>query len=206
MAIRSLRTASISTGSKRSKFWDQSAVIAGDFEAIASTTISSSGTQTITFNNTSNAWGNYTHLQARWVVKNDRAAANDTLLVYLNGDTSDANYVRQWQEHDGANNSTSYQGSGASFGIAGLPGATYSNYFGTGYANFFDINNSSKNKTFFVVGAFAQSGTASGQNNHTMAVVSYITSTTNITSISFKSSTGLNFVSGTKVALYGIRG
>lgn len=172
-----------------------------DYESIA--TYNADGTSgTVTFTS-GGVWANYKHLQLRWTAKGSRSAPNDSILVQLNGDTG-SNYLRQEVEWDHTNG-VFYPLTGTSTAmVGGVPSATYSNYFGSGYVNIYDIN-STKNKPFYITGCFAQGGTASGQNNWTIDNGSYVGSTSAITSIRVFVGTG-NWVANTKIALYGIKG
>ncbi len=90
MGIRSLRTASISTGAKRSKFWDQTARVADNsYESIATVNVGSSGSSFVEFTSIPST---YKHLQIR---ANSRYTGyqNSGAAVYLqfNGDTG-SNY------------------------------------------------------------------------------------------------------------------
>jgi len=171
-----------------------------DYESIA--TYNADGTSGSVIFNSNGVWANYKHLQLRWTAKTTRSAPNDSIIVQLNGDTG-SNYLRQEVEWDHTN-SQFYPLTGTSTGmVGGAPAATYANYFGTGYANIYDIN-STKNKPFYITGCFAQGGTASGQNNWTIDNGSYIGSTSAITSI--RVFCGANWAPNTKIALYGIKG
>jgi hypothetical protein len=173
-----------------------------DYESIA--TYNADGTTGSVIFNSNGVWANYKHLQLRWTAKGSRSAPNDSILVQLNGDTTNGNYLRQEVEWDHTNG-VYYPLSGTSSAmVGGVPSATYSNFFGSGYSNIYDIN-SSKNKSFYITGCFAQGGTASGQNNWTIDNGSYIGSTSAITSIRVFVGTG-NWVANTKISLYGIKG
>jgi hypothetical protein len=86
MGIRSLKTASISTGVKRSKVWDQSAAIipplTPDYESIATST---GGSSTITF---SSIPSTYKHLQLRV----SGTLTSGDAVIRLNNDTTNGNY------------------------------------------------------------------------------------------------------------------
>ncbi len=86
MGIRSLSNASISTGVKRSKVWDQSAVVLNTaYESIATTTVGAGGTSTITF---SSIPSTYKHLQIRGVGRLTTASSGASNIgVRLNSDT-----------------------------------------------------------------------------------------------------------------------
>jgi hypothetical protein len=173
-----------------------------DYEAIA--TYNADGTTGSVIFNSNGVWANYKHLQLRWIAKGSRSAPNDSILVQLNGDTTNGNYLREEVEWDHTN-SVFYPLTGTSSAmVGGVPSATYGNFFGSGYSNIYDIN-SSKNKSFYITGCFAQGGTASGQNNWTIDNGSYIGSTNAITSIRVFVGTG-NWLANTKIALYGIKG
>jgi len=162
-----------------------------------------SATGTVTFSS-GGVWADYKHLQLRWIAKGSRSAPNDSILVRLNGDSTNGNYLREEVEWDHTA-SIFYPSSGTSSAmVGGVPSATYSNFFGSGYANIYDIN-STKNKPFYITGCFAQGGTASGQNNWTIDNGSYIGSTSAITSISATIGTGV-WLPNTKISLYGIKG
>jgi len=69
MGVRSLSAASISTGIKRSKFWDQSAVITGTYESISTVYLSSANAATVDFTNIPNT---FMHLELRYSAASDR--------------------------------------------------------------------------------------------------------------------------------------
>jgi hypothetical protein len=91
MGIRSLSTASISTGTKRSKVWDQSAVFNNNsYESIATVVVGSGGSSNLTFSSIPQT---YKHLQIRGIGKFTNTSGTDiTLYARFNGDTG-ANYA-----------------------------------------------------------------------------------------------------------------
>jgi hypothetical protein len=79
MGIRNLSTASISTGTKRSKFWDQSAVVVtNDFELIATAVPTSNGQSEVIF---SSIPSTYTHLFLTWQIM---GVTNGDIYLQLN--------------------------------------------------------------------------------------------------------------------------
>lgn len=97
MGIRSLSTASISTGTKRSKFWDQSAAtFDSDFQAIATTRLTSASTE-IVFDNIPQT---FKHLQIRLL---GRSTGGDTgVAVRYNNTTGSSGYAWQRMYGDGS--------------------------------------------------------------------------------------------------------
>jgi len=88
MGIRSLKTASISTGTKRSKVWDQSAVINNNsYESIATVTVTGSSTDTISFTSIPST---YKHLQLR--ITQQTSAYDVWHIIGFNNDTTYTNY------------------------------------------------------------------------------------------------------------------
>jgi len=173
----------------------------GTYESIQTYNLTSGGTGSVTFNS-GGVWSIYTHLQVRWVAKCSRSAPNATLVLQLNGNTA-ANYLQEVVEWDGTG--PMYQSSAINSGIyTGLAGNTYANYYSSGYMDVYDIN-STKQKPYRAQGAFAQGGSASGQNNYTMSQGTFIANSDPITSITLFPDIG-TFNANSKIALYGIRG
>jgi hypothetical protein len=107
MGIRSLKTASISTGVKRSKVWDQSAAVSNsDYELITRTTLSAY-TDTVLFSSIPQT---YKHLQVR-------ATMNGTgawwLVTRVNGNTTIANYTSRGSYTNGSTLTDMNLGAGA---------------------------------------------------------------------------------------------
>lgn len=85
MAIRSLSTASISTGAKRSKFWDQSAVLSIPAVEAIQTISLSSAQASIDFTSIPST---YKHLMIKFQMKSTYAGNFVTGQYRLNGSTS----------------------------------------------------------------------------------------------------------------------
>jgi hypothetical protein len=199
MGIRSLRTASISTGVKRSKVWDQSAVvITNSYESIATTTVGSGGSSTITF---SSIPSTFKHLQIRYIARDTTSTndANSTLLRF-NGDTS---YTRHYLYGDGNSVAAGYVSQ--TYIDAGLlvGGGQLASAFGVGVVDILDYGNTNKYKTV---------RTLSGSNTNATTNVNYVMyqsglyiSTSAISSI-VVTTNGTAFAQHSQFALYGIRG
>ena len=138
MGIRSLSAASISTGAKRSKFWDQSTtpVIPNSYNSIASTTLSSNAN---TIDLTSIP-GTYKHLQIRGIF-NSTAVQNGTPRFTFNGD-SNTNYSIHTIRNSTIDN---YNGLGSAYMSLDVqqPG-----FFTCFVLDIFDYTDTNKFKTF----------------------------------------------------------
>ena len=140
MAIRSLSTSSISTGAKRSKFWDQSTVLQNNsYESIATVLVGSGGASTVTFSSIPQT---YKHLQVRFI---GNSSASDNANFTFNSDTGN-NYTR----HRFSGNGSASAGSGGT----SLPGwyvfsstGFLSGHFGPAVVDILDYTNTNKYKT-----------------------------------------------------------
>jgi len=119
MGIRSLKTASISTGVKRSKVWDQSTVLrASSYESISTVTVGAGGSATVTF---SSIPATYTHLQIRGVILTGANLASDVKCNF-NGDTGN-NYIIHGLYGSGSSTG-SYASATPSYLSSGIQGQT----------------------------------------------------------------------------------
>jgi hypothetical protein len=96
MAIRQFSTSSISTGTKKFKFWDQE-TFPGYFESIATVVVGSAGAANVEFTNIPNT---YTHLQVRALARYSGTVGSGFLS--FNGDTSSGNYSHHSVHGDGS--------------------------------------------------------------------------------------------------------
>lgn len=193
MGIRSLSTASISTGTKRSKVWDQSAVvITNSFESIATVNVGAGGASYVEFTSIPQT---FTHLQVRAMTN---AASASWVVLTLNGDTTTNNYAHHRLGSDGA---SSILGSNI--------GNSATNYVFTSYPHtggsvidILNYSNSTRNKTVRGLHAHKSDSTTEGEVNF----MAHLWMNTNaVTSIKF-SLPSTTFNQYTTFALYGIRG
>jgi hypothetical protein len=202
MGIRSLSTASISAGTKRSKVWDQSAVVpTNSYESIATYVVGAGGTASYTFSSIPQT---YKHLQIRVVSRSDRAITAEGTWFYPNGDTTTTNYTRHVLGGDGSTtfSSATVPTSGGT-GTVYTPGASaLSNAFSVGIVDIFDYTNTNKYKTFKTLTGLDTNGT----NGEIRVVGGLWLSTSAITSIKIDTQGGGNFTQYTTFALYGIKG
>lgn len=198
MGIRSLRTASISTGVKRSKVWDQSAVINNNsYESIATINLSGGDSGSVTFSSIPQT---YTHLQFRAFARDNRASVGNTIRWQFNGDTG-TNYSSHLLYGDGS--SIAAAALTNDYGIATVvsSNSATSGVFGAFIMDILDYTNTNKYKTTRTLGGFDNNGSGdieldSGLWQSTSAI--------NQIAVRFNSATALKQYS--YLALYGIKG
>jgi hypothetical protein len=201
MGIRSLKTASISTGVKRSKVWDQSAVVLlGAYESIATVNVSSSQS-TITF---SSIPSTYKHLQIRYLARCSRTDYTiATMFIRLNNDSSSS-----YAGHATYGNGSavySYGNGSQTFGYSGaVVGANATaNTFSGGIIDILDYTNTNKNtttRTFTGVNINSSSGDEVGLQSGLWV------NTAAVNRIDLTLESSANFNQYTTFALYGIKG
>jgi hypothetical protein len=167
--------------------------VVGAYESIA--TSNPSGVNTITFSSIS---ATYTHLQVRMSMIG--ASGGSLIVANFNSDTG-ANYT--WH---------SLQGQGTAASAYSGTGNSYSRWFGRDVgtsstaptalvADVLDYANTNKYKTVRVLSGMDANG--SGE----LGISSSLwLNTAAINSITIKTHDAVNFASGTKIALYGIKG
>jgi len=199
MGIRSLSTASISTGVKRSKVWDQSAVVlVGAFESIQTVTVGSTAVDSITF---SSIPSTYKYLQVRWLARTTRTEVNDGFGIQFNGDTAN-NYGYHYIAGTGAAAARYGELTRPSIDVPYVAAASStSGIFGLGICNIYDYTDTNKYKTITTVGGgdYNSSGWVA-QNS------SFWNSSSAITSIKFQTNALGDFAQYSHFALYGIKG
>lgn len=203
MGIRSLRTASISTGTKRSKVWDQSAVVLTTaYESIATVSLSSAQAS-VTF---SSIPSTYKHLQVRMISRDSNADTNiNSLYMNFNGVTGTS---YSWHKIEALGTGTPNANGIASQGNMWIGGNIANNYTSGIYAahitDILDYANTSKYTTMKTFGGFDTNGTGTEPGHITLTSGMYM-STDVITSITISKS-GQNQLANSHFALYGIKG
>jgi hypothetical protein len=161
------------------------------YESIATTTVGSGGTATITF---SSIPSTYTHLQVRFSQLSGTSVTD--IRVQFNSDTGN-NYSRHYIYGDGAATAAGGASSGA-FAFGGLTGNTTSP--SVSVIDILDYKNTNKNKTVRTLTGWDNNGSGYVQLQSGAWL-----NTAAITSITiFSSSTNMNQYSS--FALYGIKG
>ena len=169
------------------------------YESIATYTVGSGGSASITFNSIPST---YKHLQVRWSAKTDRADTDDVVLMQFNSDTS-ANYSWHWLRGNGsaaaAGATSSASNIAIQYGASGNSGAT--SVFGGAVLDILNYQDTNKYKTTRSLQGFDLNGSGwiyltSGNWRSTSAV----------TSITLDQQYGSNFAEYSKFVLYGIKG
>lgn len=194
MAIRSLKTGSFS----RSTQVGNSIILPGDYESIATVTVGSGGSSSITFNSISST---YKHLQLRVFGKSDRALNRDGLSIRYNS-ISTNDYVNHYLYGDGATAGAGYDYAGSygnAYRVSGNSSAT--NIFGAIVLDILDYGNTNKYKTIRYLGGQDLNGAGEIYFGSHLFM-----KTDAISSITITPTAGTNFLNYSHFALYGIRG
>ena len=141
MAIRSLKTNSFS----RSLLNGNSAFIPGSYESIATVSVGSGGTGTISFTSIPQT---YTHLQLRYIARNAYTGGGSYTNsdMYINGDTTASHYTFHRLSGDGATASASAAANAGSIYVLATNANASANIFASGIVDILDYANTSKNK------------------------------------------------------------
>ena len=198
MGIRSLSSASISSGTKRSKAWDQFTILEiNAFESIA--TIVADGTSaTLTFSNIPQT---YKHLEIRGIGQASYSS-NDwgTVGVRFNGDSA-GNYTRHGLNGTGSSTPNSYGITGTNYADCG--NGAYLNTGSTVGASIISILDYTNTNKYTTVRGF------SGVDNNGIGAIGLGTgvwlNANAVTSITIFQQNA-NFTNKTTYALYGIKG
>jgi hypothetical protein len=123
-----------------------------DFYQIATTTVGSGGTSSVTFSSIPQT---YTHLQLRMITRTDRSSFYlDYLKTTFNSDNG-ANYTTHHLSGDGAN-AGAYGAGSQNFSqilrLAGAASPSISNTFGVAVVDILDYTNTNKHKTLRNIG------------------------------------------------------
>ncbi len=165
------------------------------FESIATVTVGSGGSGTITF---SAIPSTYKHLQIRGIM---RGTSGANIVMRFNGDSNASNYTSHYMESNMTNVYGGRIGFGSYSGIFALSQQTTATRFGCGIVDVFNYTSTDRYKV-----AKSQNindiGTSSSLMNYNGG---YWTSLNAITSITLAPTAG-SFAEFTSYALYGIKG
>ena len=167
----------------------------GDYESIATVTVGSGGSSTVSF---SSIPSTYKHLQIRSIARS--SATNPSVLLNFNGDSSTFVYYHLLYgtgSAAGAYATNGYASIPAGYGAKSTDAA---NIFGANVVDILDYTSANKNKTVRTLGGYDANGSGevglySGQ---------WLNSSTAVNSIVLKMETG-NFAQNSSFALYGIK-
>lgn len=187
MGIRSLSTSSISSGTKRSKAWDQSTVLwTNDFYYIGS------GTGTGNTITVSGIPSTYNNLRIYYTARTTAgSSAVDNTTMYFNGDTTSTNYKGFYWG--------SGTGGGGNFPMRTTASTATAGYFAGGWIDILDYSSTvNKNKQIRIYGGSTSPGNMELFTNYT----AWLNTTSAINSITWGYGAG-NFVAGSKIDIYG---
>ena len=200
MGVVKLSTAGILDYQKYSSMLAGNTAFSPGSYDLLETQVLSSSASSVTFTGLG-SYTDYKHLQIRAVLRTDRSSADDLTMIRFNGDSS-SSYANHQLYGNGSTVQSSAQTSQTYIRNISSAGGTFTtNGFSAHILDILDFSSTSKNTTVRqlagVVGNYNDVRLASGLWNSTSAVTSitlaqYITST--------------NFVSGTRLSLYGVKG
>jgi hypothetical protein len=196
MAVKSLKRSSVKSTQKTN------AMNAGynfqDFELIESVFLASAASN-VTFSNLQNYATDYKHLQIRYTARTARTEINDGIAIRINGD-SGSNYAAHYLYGTGSSALSGGFSSATSTFNSPIAGNTAtSNAFAGGTIDITDAFSSTKNTTLRGLGGVASNF------NQIMLCSGLWNSVASITSLAVITTTGNNYISGSRFSLYGIR-
>jgi hypothetical protein len=196
MGIRQLSSASAVTGAKSNKFWNQSTYV-GDFVQIASAVVTSGGTASVTF---SDIPATFTHLQVRGISRSVSASTGGMWgKVYLNGDTTTANYAQHSLYGAGASAAVTAYNASSVTQYCFFTAHTGDNSWGSVVMDVLDYRSTNKNKTSRFLSGYDANGSGLVMFSSELWM-----NTNAVTSLTIDN-TGANFAEFSSFALYGVR-
>jgi hypothetical protein len=173
------------------------AAAANDYESIATVTVGSGGSSTISFTSIPST---YQHLQVRGIARSSFASGGDAVKVNLNGD-SGGNYIRHVLLGDGSTATAAASSTGATFGSLGSVATAQdaASIFGAIVFDLLDYANTNKNRTMRSLSGYDVNGAGSIELRSNL-----YTSTTAVSQITLACGSG-NFLQYSQFALYGIK-
>ena len=177
------------------------AVIAGDYESIATTTVGSGGVAEIDFTSIPST---FKHLQIRALVRTNRASTRDALYIYLNNTRTTTSYTTHNLNGDGASATSAGYGSGSGVGAQSgllLGNSVASQTFSVFIMDILDYADTNKNKTIRMLGGWDSNGAGDVFLNSNAFL-----SNSAIDRIGFDPTNGTALLENSQFALYGIRG
>jgi hypothetical protein len=174
------------------------AAAAGDYESIATVTVGSGGSSTITF---SSIPADYTHLQIRGITRSTRSAIQDTMTLRMNNDTG-SNYSNHLLRGDGSSTAAGAASNVTYIEFYQFVGDTRTASVYSGFVmDILDYANTNKYKTMRVLYGYDANGSGD------IGIASGLWRNTNaINRLDFQFQTaGANLYQYSHFALYGIK-
>lgn len=181
------------------------APVTTSYESIASVTVGSGGSATVSF---SSIPATYTHLQVRLIAKSTETLYNqsDAINFYFNADTTYTNYRSHWLRGNGTSASAGQiQSAGYNIysGTIASGHSSQASMFGAQIIDILDYANTNKYKTVRTLDGDDMNNSAEGL----VGLYSGLwMSTSAITGLTFNVTNGANFAQYSQFALYGIKG
>jgi hypothetical protein len=166
-----------------------------DFDSIATVTVGSGGSSSITF---SSIPSTYRHLQLRGIVRSNRADANDQMRVTFNSD-SGSNYAAHVLRGNGSAASATAETSFpymANNAVAG--GNATASVFGTIVMDILDYANTNKNKTVRALSGIDANGSGNVELSSGLWINTTAINTLKVVAIG-------SLVQYSQLALYGVK-
>lgn len=116
---------------------------AGDFESIATVTVGSGGSSSVTFSSIPQT---FAHLQLRMLLRSTGGSTFTFGKIYFNGDTTNANYAAHRLSGNGSSANAGATTTDGSFGDFAGPSAP-ANVFGVSVVDILDYTNTNKYTT-----------------------------------------------------------
>jgi hypothetical protein len=180
------------------------AVNATSYESIATVTVGSGGSSSITF---SSIPSTYKHLQIRYIALPTSSNAVD-MKINFNSDTA-TNYAYHSLYGTGAAAAALAGSTTAKILIPnGLGNSSYTSMFSAGIIDILDYASTNKNKTVRCLSGFDTNNATTSINNEIIALSSglWTNSSTAISSITLAADVSTNVAQYSSFALYGIKG
>jgi hypothetical protein len=180
---------------------------ANSYESIATVTVGSGGSGTITF---SSIPSTFEHLQIRAIAQTNRATYNTSGASYrINSDTG-SNYAYHLIQSDPASPSTAVNAGASSstniLGAISLSSSVATNVFGAFVMDILDYKNTNKYKTVRILSGADTNGAASGFAGFMQFSSGLWQSTSAVSTLTFTPADGTQFNQYSTFALYGIKG
>jgi hypothetical protein len=168
------------------------------YESIATTTVGSGGSSTITFSSISSS---YQHLQIRVMARGNNANTYDSFYVRFNSDSGN-NYTFRSLQSDGATVSSNSISPYSGLRGTELSGNTATaNIFGVAIIDIIDFSSTVKYKTGKVLGGVDRNGTGAVTINSGIWA-----NTAAVNSVTIVPVFGTSFLQYSSFALYGMKG
>ena len=181
----------------------QPAQFATSFDSIATVTVGSGGSSSISFTSIPST---YKHLQIRYIARDDRTGSGgDYLKITFNSDTN-ANYSSHMLYGNGSAAGATADTSVSNMTIGRIPTAGHNaSIFGVGVLDLLDYADTNKYKTLRLLSGYDTNNTGTEPGYLPFNSGSW-RSTSAVTTITIAPNVGTNFVQYSHFALYGVKG